>query len=240
MQPELLPLGLLLELPPAVHSVGYAVANHAAVIAALSPLGFADEPRSAVDKRRAEFMAGRFAASQALRRLGVDGTPGRNDDGSPRWPDAVVGSITHGAERALCAVARRGEVVALGIDAERMMAEDTSVELRRRICSASELATLSAALLAPEHELVSLVFSAKESLYKCLYPLVGRYMGFEAARVVAVETRAFDRRSHGTLTFELSQEWSATFRVGRAIMATYALGLTHVETAVVLAAQSQS
>jgi 4'-phosphopantetheinyl transferase EntD len=32
-----------------------------------------------------------------------------------------------------------------------------------------------------------LVFSAKESLYKCLYPQVQRYFGFEAARVCAVD-----------------------------------------------------
>ncbi len=232
--PELPPLGSLLELPRTVVCVGYAVADHGSVIAALSPLGFADEPREAVAKRRAEFLAGRLAAAQALKRLGHEGVPQRNQDGSPRWPEAVVGSITHGAGRALCAVARRGEFASLGIDAERLMGADSSLELRRRICSTVELTTL-APIGAPEHDLVSLAFSAKESLYKCLYPLVGRYMGFEAARIVAVANRD-SGGSQGTLTFELGQDWSPTFTAGRRFEGAYALSSTHVETAVLLAA----
>lgn len=233
--PELPPVGPLLELPRAVECAGYAVVDHGSVIAALSPLGFADEPREAVDKRRAEFLAGRFAAAQALKRLGHEGVPQRNQDGSPRWPAAVVGSITHGAGRALCAVALRGEFASLGIDAERLMGEDSSFELRRRICSTSELEALAHAIGAPEHQLVSVAFSAKESLYKCLYPLVGRYMGFEAARIVAVAKRDNDGRQ-GTLTLELGQDWSPAFGAGRRFEGAYALSSSHVETAVLLAA----
>jgi 4'-phosphopantetheinyl transferase EntD len=232
---ELSPLSLLLELPVAVQAVGYEVLDHAAVIAALAPLELADVPAAAVPKRRAEFMAGRFAALAALRKLGLDGAPGRNADGSPSWPEAVVGSITHGAGRAICAVAHRGEFSSLGIDAEQKMKASTSRELVSRICSEGELATLERALALPEHELVSIAFSAKESLYKCLYPRVGRYQGFEAARVVAVEPRRGEVLS-GTLTFELSQDWSDELRAGRRFEGEYAMASSHVETAVVLRA----
>ena len=48
-----------------------------------------------------------------------------------------------------------------------------------------ELEALAAEGLSAE-ALLTLVFSAKESLFKCLYPRVGRYFDFQEARVVEV------------------------------------------------------
>ncbi len=185
----------------------------ARVLAALAGRSFEGMPLGAVDKRRAEFLAGRAAAVEALRALGLDAAPGRNEDGSPRWPDAAVGSISHGAGRALCAVASRAQVRSLGIDAEKLLTPDTRPELSRKICSEEELGHL-ALLGASEPHLVSLAFSAKESLYKCLYPLVGKFMGFEAARVVAVDSARNSQGVFGSLTLELAQEWSRRFASG--------------------------
>jgi len=69
------PLGL--DLGKAVKSAGYAVGEYEAVIAELSSFAAFGMPERAVAKRRAEFLAGRFAARQALAVLGVDGVPGR-------------------------------------------------------------------------------------------------------------------------------------------------------------------
>lgn len=238
MASELLPQQLFLELPVAVKRAGFVVADHAAVIHALSGLAVEGIPVRAVDKRRAEFLAGRFAALSALRSLGVDEAPGRNDDGSPRWPADTVGSITHGAERALCCVSRSHELRGLGIDVERLMSVEAKTELRRRICVEDELRLGSEQLpLLVEHELVSLAFSAKESLYKCLYPTVGRFMDFHAARLVAAETRATDVHTvSGELTLELAVDWSGEFGVGQRFTALFHKGPTHVETAVLLLA----
>jgi enterobactin synthetase component D len=232
---ELAAQPLLIELPAVVKSAGLRVSDHAAVIAALSELQLEGVPQRAVDKRRAEFLAGRFAALQALRELGEHAAPGRHDDGSPRWPSSIVGSITHGAERALCAVARSADVRGLGIDAERVMGEGVSVELRRRICTSAELALLAEQIELPEHELVSLAFSAKESLYKCLYPLVGRFMDLSAARVVGgVLSGQSSAGRYGELQLELSVDWSEDFRAGRRLGAKFLRGSEHVETAVLL------
>lgn len=235
MQPELAPRPPLLALPPGVFAAGFAVEDPARVLAALSGRRFEGMPLGAVDKRRAEFLAGRVAAVEALRALGLDAAPGRNEDGSPRWPDEAVGSISHGGGRALCAVASSSQVRSLGIDTERLLTADTKPELSRKICSADELTCLAAALAASEPHLVSLAFSAKESLYKCLYPLVGRFMGFEAARIVAVDSAAYTEGTQGQLTLELAQEWSSAFRVGRRLTAHYLLAQQHVETVVLLA-----
>jgi enterobactin synthetase component D len=235
---ELRPQPLSLELPAFVKSAGFVVADHAQIIGALAGLVVEGLPERAVDKRRAEFLAGRFAALEALRGLGLAELPGRNEDGSPRWPAEIVGSITHGAERALCCVARRRELRGLGIDAERLMKNDVKLELRRRICSQAELALGAEQLPSmPEHELVSLAFSAKESLYKCLYPAVGRFMDFHAARLVGAVARS--TASHtvvGELTLELTVDWSSLFRAGQRLTAQFHKGAAHVETAVVLPA----
>lgn len=225
---------LLLTFPPAVKSVGVAVGDHEQVIRALSGLGVDGLPERAVAKRRAEFLAGRFAALSALQKLGAFEAPGRHDDGSPRWPREVVGSITHGAGRALCAVALSRELRSLGIDAESLLKPSYSVELQRRICSDDELALLDARLGLPPHVLVTLAFSAKESLYKCLYPLVGRFMDFHAARVVAsAGPLALDQTD---FTLELAIDWSEQFPAGSRLTARAGVGADHVETAVLLPA----
>jgi enterobactin synthetase component D len=223
---------LWLELPAGVKSQGYVVADPAAVLEALVGFEVEGTPERAVAKRRAEFLAGRFAALSALRALGIEQAPGRNEDGSPRWPAGIVGSITHGARRALCAVGRSAELRGLGIDAECLMTPAVKQELQRRICTDAELALAEECLGLAEHELVSLAFSAKESLYKCLYPMVGRYMDLHAATVVGAAALG----ENGELTLELALDWSQTFRAGQRFAALFHRGPDHVETAVLLSA----
>ncbi len=230
------PLGL--DLGAAVASAGFAVVDYEAIIVELSALEVDGMPGRAVPKRRAEFLAGRWAARSALAALGVDAerAPGRNQDGSPRWPAQVTGSITHGAERALCAVARTSDVRSLGIDAERLMSPAAKDELFARICNEDERAVLAAGVTAPEHHLVTFAFSAKESLYKCLYPLIGQFMDFSAARVVAADGRAQGERLVGELTLELGVDWSPEFRQGQRLAARFLASERHVESAVMLLA----
>lgn len=236
MSARLISQAPLLDLGPAVKTAGLLVRDYDAVLAELGELCVSGAPARAVAKRRAEFLAGRFAAQQALAALGIDATPARNEDGSPRWPAQVSGSITHGAERALCAVAFSSDVRSLGIDAERLMDARASEELRARICSDAERAVFAEGSSLPEHHAVTLAFSAKESLYKCLYPLVGRFMDFHAARVVQVRAGATDEPRTGELVLELAVDWSAEFRAGFRLPARWAVKAAHLETAVLLGA----
>jgi enterobactin synthetase component D len=233
--PELPAQPLLLDLGPKVASAGFVTRDHDAVISELAGL-VAGAPERAVAKRRAEFMAGRWAARQALAALGIDATPARNEDGSPSWPAQTVGSITHGADRALCAVARAQDVRSLGIDAERLMNSKVSVELCARICAKDELALLQRSLEHPQHQSVTFAFSAKESLYKCLHPLIGKFMDFHAARVVSASAGRVGGAARGELELELCVDWSAEFPRGRLFRAQFVASETHVESAVVLLA----
>ncbi|MFK4066906.1 4'-phosphopantetheinyl transferase [Streptomyces sp. NPDC029674] len=139
---------------------------------------------NAVAKRRNEFTTVRHCARTALARIGVPPAPilpGHR--GAPGWPDGVVGSMTHCAGYRAAVVARADEVTSLGIDAEpgEPLRDPDVLNL---VADETERAALAA--LGSRHPATPwdrLLFSAKESVYKTWFPLTGRWLGFEEARV---------------------------------------------------------
>ena len=140
----------------------------------------------AVERRRREFTTGRMCARQAFLRLGVAPLAvGAGRDGAPSWPAGLLGSITHCSGYRACAVARAAEVRAVGIDAEPHAALPGGV--LHAIAGAEERRLVSRLQrVEPEVHWDRILFSAKESLYKALYPLGARRMGFDDA-IVTVE-----------------------------------------------------
>lgn len=152
---------------------------------ASTPL-FPDEAAAvvrAVESRRREFATTRACARRALATLGV--TPGpipKGAGGAPLWPDGVVGSLTHCEGYRAAAVARAGDVAALGIDAEpHGPLPDGVLDL---VAGPGERAALAA--LARREPAVAwdrVLFSAKESLFKAWWPLTGAWLDFADAHV---------------------------------------------------------
>lgn len=144
----------------------------------------ADTVARAVDKRRREFATVRQCARTALAELGVPPVPILpGAKGAPRWPDGIVGSMTHCAGYRAAAVARSAAVASLGIDAEPA-APLTDTDVLKLVSDETERAAL--ADLGARHPGVPwdrLLFSAKESVYKTWFPLTGRWLGFDEARV---------------------------------------------------------
>jgi 4'-phosphopantetheinyl transferase EntD len=149
----------------------------------------------AVEKRRREFGTARACAREALGQLGL---PPREilsgPRGEPLWPEGIVGSITHCDGYRGCAVGRRSEFAAIGIDAEVDAALPGG--LLGDIALPEEQRALAA--LAQEDPAPSwdrLLFSIKESVYKAWFPLAGRWLGFEDAQVaIDRENRLFTAR----------------------------------------------
>jgi 4'-phosphopantetheinyl transferase EntD len=133
---------------------------------------------SAVPRRQAEFATARVCARAALSRLGIQPAPlvpGR--DRSPRWPTGVVGSISHADGLCAVAVARGSDVESIGIDVET--SSPLEAELERVICTPNELRWLDAHDAHPQRgRWAKLLFSAKESLYKCQYPISRQMLDF--------------------------------------------------------------
>lgn len=183
------------------------------------------ELERAVEVRRTEYRAGRSCAARALARVAARGSVGRDADGAPVWPPGVVGAITHARGFAAAAVARASEARGLGLDVEPVPSASATVDVATAIANPLELERLRDAGLDAE-TLVTLVFSAKESVYKCLRPLVGRYFGFREATVVAA------RVADGTLAVELGPELGAF--AGRTVTGRFVLADGLVHTGVLL------
>ncbi len=178
----------------------------------------------AAPKRRREFATGRRFAHRALEILGT--APGAlpiGPDRSPRWPDGVTGSITHGAGYCAVAVARTADAAALGIDIE-----DTTrfrPELLPRVLSPQEIAARPLGT-GGEQRSAAAMFSAKESLYKSLRTLSGTRLHFhDCAITLDPESRVFQA---GLLVP------AAPFAAGHRFTGRFAFGGSLVATAILL------
>src|SRR3984885_1639642 len=137
----------------------------------------------AVQKRRSEFATGRHCARNALEALGLAPAPILpGQGGAPQWPSGIVGSITHCAGYRAAAVARAGEVITIGLDAEP--AQWLPAEVLGLVALPDERDRLSdLARVAPGVCWDRLLFSAKESVYKAWFPLARRWLGFADADI---------------------------------------------------------
>ncbi|MEV6228711.1 4'-phosphopantetheinyl transferase superfamily protein [Saccharopolyspora shandongensis] len=135
------------------------------------------------DKRRREFTTGRWCARQALSRLGVPPAPLlRGERGAPQWPAGILGSITHCTGYRAAVAARAEEVHTVGIDAEpHAPLPDGVLNVVSLEAERADLARLSAA--RPDTHWDRILFSCKETVYKAWYPITGRWLGFEDARL---------------------------------------------------------
>lgn len=134
--------------------------------------------KDAVPKRRAEFATARDCARRALARLGHPPAPilsGASRE--PLWPHDTVGSLTHCEGYRAAAVARVGDIVTLGIDAETN--EPLPEGVAELVTVGDESRTL-AQLAAPQPYIAwdRVLFSAKESIYKAWFPLTGSWLDF--------------------------------------------------------------
>jgi 4'-phosphopantetheinyl transferase EntD len=132
----------------------------------------------AVEKRRREFITGRWCARRALAGLGLPATPiVPGERGAPGWPAGVVGAITHCPGYRAAAAGRTPGIVSVGIDAEQH--EPLPDGVLDLVSLPAERAWIAAA--PPGTHWDRLLFSAKESVYKAWFPLARRWLGFEEA-----------------------------------------------------------
>lgn len=122
--------------------------------------------RRAVARRRDEFAAGRACARAALSSLGAERVAiPVGPDRSPQWPPGIVGSITHTGGYCAVAVARTTSFSGIGIDAEEIGA--VSRDLWPVLFTPAEIRLLESLPRKEQLEMATVLFSAKESFYKC-------------------------------------------------------------------------
>ncbi|MCA0900406.1 MULTISPECIES: 4'-phosphopantetheinyl transferase family protein [Microbulbifer] len=174
----------------------------------------------AVPGRQAEFLAGRYLAHSILGELHSPDREvphiGIGQQRNPVWPSGVVGSITHCGSEVACVLASAARLHYLGIDHENWMTPAVYKEVVPSVLNADELALVADLRLSPE-QAATLIFSAKESLFKALYPTVQCYFGFECARLTSINTEkrilVLQLREDFARQYQLQWNYLVSFRV---------------------------
>lgn len=136
----------------------------------------------AVDKRRREYTTVRACARRAFTQLGLEPAPVvPGHRGAPRWPDGLVGSMTHCAGYRAAAVARASDALALGIDAEPHQPLPDGV--LEAVARPEERSWIAGPGSGSGVWWDRLLFGAKEAVFKVWYPLTGRELEFDEATV---------------------------------------------------------
>jgi enterobactin synthetase component D len=186
------------------------------------------ELANAVRKRQAEYRAGRFCAMRALEAIGRAASAiGRGSAGEPLWPAGVVGSITHAGDVAWAAVAASTDAISIGIDSERLGERPRIDRLSAHVLLQREL-RVGGGALDPQQRF-TVVFSAKESIYKCLFPLVRVRFYFADVAIAALDVE------QGTFAAQVVRPLGGGFDPGRRLLGRFTIGDGYVHTAVWIA-----
>lgn len=137
-------------------------------------------------KRKEQFIAGRICALRGLRNFDshFSGNIPIGKNREPLWPIGFVGSISHTRAHACAAVST--SLKGVGIDLENYIEEDRLQKIKKQFVLDSEEEAFSV-----DSKIGALIFSAKESLYKALYPTVQTFFGFKDAKILEISADSF-------------------------------------------------
>jgi len=164
------------------HAKFYALKKNASLNASeefeLKRLNIAESISKAHPDRIREFTLGRLCAHMAAKNLLNEDLLSLEVENSrsPKWPKDIVGSISHNKEWVGACVATSKNLLGVGIDFEDF--GRVKKELGRMIEVPEDLKNYPG---LTDEELLTIIFSAKESLFKAIYPRVQKFFGFDHA-----------------------------------------------------------
>ncbi|MEP6564343.1 MAG: 4'-phosphopantetheinyl transferase superfamily protein [Mesorhizobium sp.] len=117
--------------------------------------------------------AARWIARGLLADMGLsDAAVLRASSGAPVWPPGITGSLAHDDEMAVAAVAPMSHIGSLGIDVEPALPLPDDI-------FALVATTADRTDQVNRHLAGRILFSAKEAVYKAVYPLDREVLGYE-------------------------------------------------------------
>lgn len=142
-------------------------------------------------KRKISFLAGRLCAWLAL--SNTQKIPFErmlhSENRMPIWPPNICGSITHTKNLVRAAVGNTQEIKNIGIDSQVHIRSDLIERLSTKIAIQKELDLISDISVDGQIGLTC-IFSAKESLFKCLYPLTKTSFYFKDAQIIEIDKKS--------------------------------------------------
>ena len=170
--------------------------------------------RAMLPVREREFCVGRALAREALTHVGIHDHPLiPADTREPQWPAGIVGSISHCEDICAVAVAQDRQLSGLGIDLERIGRIDGSIA--STICTPEELNETS------EPGRLSALFSAKESIFKALFPSTRHFLDFRDVSVVIADDRFSAKPARPGLPTQI-EAVHGRFHLGQCLVVTAA------------------
>src|SRR5207302_4736791 len=89
------------------------------------------------------------------------------------------GAISHSGEVAIALVGREDEYAGLGVDVEEL-SRDLNTRIARLVCRPAEMEWVD---VAAGTERLIMLFSAKEAVFKAVYPIERVWLGFSDAEL---------------------------------------------------------
>jgi enterobactin synthetase component D len=113
----------------------------------------------------------------------------------------------------------------MGIDVETILDQKKYFKLKSRILTSNE-SSLFRSIKIAEHIYGSLIFSAKESLFKALYPLVEKYFYFKDAEIIKINILSCDHEIiSGRFKITLLKDLNTDFTSGYHIWGSFFIDL---------------
>ena len=171
--------------------------------------------QNAVTKRQAEYLAGRYLSQLTMQQSGLfSPTPpqlGVAAMRSPDWPQAVIGSISHHLQSVCVALLTQPLAINsfVGLDTELWLKSQQASEIASSIHQADEHQILLDSGFTSS-QATTLIFSAKEALFKAICPFVGEYFGFDTAVLtccVELTKTTTTTNRYGWLHLTLTTDW---------------------------------
>lgn len=127
-------------------------------------------------KQKAEAAATEHFLREVSAAFGVPEAPARTPDGPRAWPAEFAGSVTHKGTVVAVAMCPVSVARTIGVDIEQL--DGLPLNGVHGLMADGEA---PAGLTVPDAQAV--VFSVKEAVFKAMFPIFGRRMGFDEVRV---------------------------------------------------------
>lgn len=155
---------------------------------------------NSINKRKMEFLLGRYCAQKALLSLGLNvGLLGRKENRIPIWPDGYTGSISHSDEHIIAVSSATTNYSAMGVDVEKFISKEHFLSISDFILNEDEKSLIKKIDINNRMIYLTLFFSIKESFYKLFYQQTNITLDFTVMDVIKFDTNYYLIRLNKTI-----------------------------------------
>lgn len=213
------------------HHCHYNIEHFSSVLFQEMQITYPETIQRSVNKRQAEFLAGRYCARQVLTSINKKWQYYSLEIGinrAPEWPEIythkghrpIAATISHTAHHAIAIASDTHNTLGLGVDIEPIIENSEHLQdIISQILNNDEQNRfdLTEHISYKDRELITCIFSVKESFFKAAYPLVKRYFCFSVISVTSIDIAAgnIEFSLNTTLHPLLAKHQKYTAEVGR-------------------------